>query len=92
VGEGRLQILAEGSIRKFVDCVDQVTFSGGYAWETGQAVLYITERAVFSLGKEGLTLCEAAPGVDLERDIFAHMDFRPRLAVNFHWMDQRIFS
>ncbi len=57
--------------------VEQVTFSGAYAAEQGQPVYYVTERCVFRLGREGLELIEVAPGIDIERDILAHMAFRP---------------
>jgi propionate CoA-transferase len=42
-------------------------------------VLYVTERCVFRLHEAGLELVEVAPGVDVERDILARMDFRPLL-------------
>jgi propionate CoA-transferase len=72
-----LRIAKEGRARKFVQRVEQVTFSGRHARERGRPVLYVTERCVFRLAPEGLELAEVAPGVDLERDILAHMDFRP---------------
>ena len=74
---GELRILREGRARKFIERVEQVTFSGGYAGETGQPVLYVTERCVLRRTAEGVELAEVAPGVDIERDILAHMDFRP---------------
>ena len=77
VADGRLTIVQEGKNRKFLDHVEQVTFSGHYASAIGQRVLYVTERAVFQLTPDGLELLEVAPGIDLERDILAHMDFRP---------------
>ena len=74
---GSLKILRDGDIRKFVSKVEHVTFSGDVAGKTGRPVLYVTERRVFRLSKEGLELMEIAPGVDLQRDILAKMDFRP---------------
>lgn len=73
---GRLKILKEGRVRKFVQDVEQVTFSGTYAAKRSQPVIYVTERCVFQLTREGLELIEVAPGIDIERDILAHMDFK----------------
>ncbi len=91
VDDGKLSIDKEGRAKKFINTVEQITFSGEYAAETEQPVLYITERAVFELGKEGLVLTEIAPGVDLEKDIFANMDFKPIISENLKLMDERIF-
>lgn len=76
-GDGQLRIVREGRSRKFLEHVEQVTFSGHYAAGIGQPVLYVTERAVFQLTRDGLELLEVAPGVDVERDVLAHMDFKP---------------
>ena len=77
IEDGNLRIVREGRNRKLVKKVEQITFNGAYAAETGQPVLYVTERCVFRRGPEGLELTEVAPGIDIERDILAHMDFRP---------------
>ena len=90
VEDGQLRILQEGRARKFVKQVGQVTFSGTYARETNQPVLYVTERCVFRLSERGLTLTEVAPGIDIERDILAHMDFKP-VVEQPREMDPRIF-
>ena len=91
VKDGKLQILQEGKIKKFIRDVEQVTFGAAYAKETGQKVLYVTERAVFELIDGELTLTEIAPGVELEKDILAHMEFRVAIAEDLKEMDARIF-
>lgn len=91
VEDGQLQILQEGRVRKFVDHVDQVTFSGQRALREGQPVLYVTERCVFKADPEGLRLLEISPGIDLERDILQHMDFEPVVGTVVE-MDQRLFA
>ena len=90
VKDGKLRIVKEGRNRKFVRKVEQITFNGAYACETGQPVLYVTERCVFRRGPEGMELAEIAPGIDVERDILAHMDFKP-IVRHVGTMDARIF-
>ncbi|MFZ7103398.1 MAG: acyl CoA:acetate/3-ketoacid CoA transferase [Peptococcaceae bacterium] len=92
IEDGKLNILNEGKVKKFINGVEQVTFSGQYANEVRQPVLYITERAVFELREEGLCLIEVAPGIDVQRDILAHMDFRPVISPELKTMDLRIFK
>lgn len=92
VENDELRIVQEGRVRKFVDAVEQVTFSGRYAASRQQPVLYVTERCVFELSPHGLTLTEIAPGIDLERDILAHMDFKPAISPTLKTMDARIFN
>lgn len=91
VADGRLYIDVEGKNKKFLKQVEQITFSGEYAASVGQKVMFITERAVFVLRKEGMLLTEIAPGVDLEKDILARMEFRPLIAEDLKVMDARIF-
>jgi propionate CoA-transferase len=88
---GHLEILKEGKSRKFIAAVEHRTFSGRYAMKRGQRVLYVTERCVFRLTAEGIELIEVAPGVDIGRDILAHMDFRP-IVRDPQLMDERIFT
>ena len=90
VADGKLNILNEGKVKKLIDEVEQVTFSGEYSKASGQQVLYITERAVFRLTEQGVELTEIAPGVDLEQDILAQMDFVPVMK-DVKQMDERIF-
>lgn len=89
--EGGLHIEAEGRARKFVKAVEQLTFSASYARLRGKSVLYVTERAVFRLIDSGLELIEIAPGIDLDRDVLAKMDFRPAIADPLKIMAAELF-
>lgn len=90
VADGGLRIVREGRVRKFVERLEQITFSGPYAARQGRKVLYVTERCVMRLTPEGLEITEIAPGIDLERDILAHMAFRPIVRAP-RPMDPRLF-
>lgn len=79
VEDGRLRIVREGKVSKFVEQVGQVTFSGTLAARQGREILYVTERCVFRLTNAGLTLTEVAPGVDVKRDILRRLPFRPHM-------------
>ncbi len=91
VGGGQLTVRQEGRSRKFAAAVEQVTFSARRALEVGQTVLYVTERCVFALDRNGLRLAEVAPGVDLQRDILDRMAFRPLVDAP-RPMDARLFE
>ena len=92
IRDGRLGIVAEGREKKFIDAVEQITFSGAYARKKGQRALYITERAVFELRADGLWLTEIAPGIDLEAQVLAQMGFKPLMEDGGpRLMDERIF-
>ncbi len=92
VQAGRL-IIADGAVTpKFLADVEQRTFSGVLAAAAGQPVMYVTERCVFQLTRDGLELVEIAPWVDLEKDILAHIGFEPIINGKLRLMDARIFA
>lgn len=91
VEDGRLVIRKEGKVPKFIEQVEQITFSGKTARSNGHTVLFITERCVFKLVPEGLMLIEVAPGVDVQRDILDHMGFRPIMPDKIATMDPALF-
>jgi len=91
IENGKLIVDNEGKFKKFIDQVEQITFSGEYAIQTGQEVLYITERAVFQLQTTGVVLTEIAPGVDLQKDVLDQLDFSPIISKDLKEMDKRIF-
>jgi propionate CoA-transferase len=76
-GDGTLTIDQPGAVRKFLDRVEQITFSGHQAVQQGQEVYYITERAVFQLRPDGVHLTEIAPGIDLQSEVLDQMGFAP---------------
>lgn len=90
IEDGAVHILREGSTRKFISAVEQITFSGDRASEMGQPVYYVTERCVLQRTPGGVELIEIAPGIDVEHDILGQMDFKP-LVRNLRTMDVRIF-
>ena len=90
IGDGKLTIVKEGTIKKFVKHVEQITFAGQYV-KPGQEVVYVTERCVFRIIDGKMTIVEIAPGIDLEKDILAHMDFTPAVAADLKLMDAGIF-
>ncbi|MCK8817653.1 acyl CoA:acetate/3-ketoacid CoA transferase [Natroniella sulfidigena] len=92
VKDNKLNIVSEGKITKFLEEVEQISFSGEYATEEGQEVIYITERAVFELADEKIILTEIAPGIDLEKDILGQMDFKPEIADDLKEMNLTIFK
>ncbi|UWR13381.1 acyl CoA:acetate/3-ketoacid CoA transferase [Sulfitobacter mediterraneus] len=91
ITDGALQIRSEGRVQKFVDAVEHTTFFGPRAGRLHQSVLFVTERCVFRLGPDGLSLVEVAPGIDIERDILTQMAFRP-IVEDLSEMDARIFA
>ncbi|NMJ43698.1 3-oxoacid CoA-transferase [Roseomonas sp. JC162] len=94
-GAGRVVFggtLTAGEAKKAVQQVEQISFSGPYARERGQEVLYVTERAVFRLGESGPELVEIAPGLDVERDVIGAMAFRPVVSPALKQMDTALFA
>ena len=93
IAEGKIHILSEGTSRKFVRAVGHRTFSGERARANGQRVLYVTERCVFRLAPAGgLELIEIAPGIDLDRQILALMDFTPAISPALRLMERGLFE
>lgn len=91
VVDARIAVTDGVAAPKFLDRVEQRTFSGPYAAAAGQPVLYVTERCVFRLTPDGLELTEIAPGIDLEKDVLAHVGFTPIIDGEPTLMDDRLF-
>lgn len=92
LSEEGLTISAPGKFSKMVDAVEHVTFSGQRARETGQDVMYITERCVMRLEATGLVATEIMPGIDPQRDIVAVSEGRVQIAENAKAMPSSLLS
>ena len=91
VADGKLTIVEEGTAEKFVDSVQQITFSGKNVG-ANQTILYVTERCVLQIVDGEMTVVEIAPGIDLEKDVLAHMGFTPKVADDLKLMDPALFQ
>jgi len=91
IENGALVIDKEGHTAKFVNRVDQVSFSGVRAKRQGQAATYITERCVIELRGDGLTVTEIAPGIDLDKDVIGQSGASLKVADDVRPMDARLF-
>ncbi len=91
VAGGEVKVVTEGKARKFLRDVEQITFSGTYAAQRGQRVLYVTERAVLQLVDGVMTVIEVAPGIDLQRDVLDRMDFTPAVSPTLSPMPAGLF-
>jgi propionate CoA-transferase len=89
--DGKLIIVKEGSKKKFIDHVEQITFSGEYAAKNNKPIMFVTERAVFRLLNGEVTLTEIAPGIDVEKDILPHMEFKPAIAPDLKTISSEIY-
>jgi acyl CoA:acetate/3-ketoacid CoA transferase len=91
VADGRLVIEKEGKLKKLVNAVEHVTFSGRRAVEQRQDITYVTERCVMKLTPRGIVLTEIAPGVDLQTAILDQSEFPLILSENLKVMDAALF-
>jgi acyl CoA:acetate/3-ketoacid CoA transferase len=91
VGNGKLVIEKDGKLKKLVNTVEHVTFSGPRAIKQGQDITYVTERCVMRLTPQGVVLTEIAPGVDLQAHILDQSEFPLIVAPDLKVMDDRLF-
>lgn len=92
ITDGRLRILHEGAVTKFVPRVTEITYNASLGARRAQEVLYITERAVFAFVDGAVTLTEVAEGLDPQADVIAHMGFEPAIASPLRLIDPAVYS
>ena len=87
-----LRVLQEGRYAKFVERTEHITFNAKDAHARGQEVVYVTDRAVFRLDRDGaLQLVEIAPGIDLDADVLSKVQFPVRVSDQLKLMDVELF-
>lgn len=90
--DGKMRIIKEGKMRKFVKKTDHITYGVTEGVKRGQSAHVITERAVFEVVPEGLVLTEVAPGIDVRSDVLDQMEFAPwKVADDLKLMDAKFF-
>ena len=88
----KLVIEKEGKLKKLVEAVEHVTFSGPRGVAQGQDITYVTERCVLKLTPEGIVLTEIAPGVDLQQHILDQSEFALIVSPDLKVMDAALFT
>ncbi|MED4601776.1 CoA-transferase [Paenibacillus validus] len=91
IQDGKMTIVKEGRHKKLIRQVEHLTFNAEAAREKGQEPVYITERAVFRLGDNGLVLTEYAPGIDVEKEILPYIDFKVDIDPDVKPMSPHLF-
>lgn len=84
-------VLGDKGRRKVVDRIQQVSFNGRQAFENGQTVRYVMEKAVFGLGRDGLVVEEVAPGLDLRRDLLDQIGASVQVSPDLKTMPAALF-
>jgi acyl CoA:acetate/3-ketoacid CoA transferase len=92
INDGKLIVEKEGKLKKLVNEVEHVTFSGRRAIEQGQDITYVTERCVMKLTRQGVVLTEIAPGIDLQTQILDQSEFELIVADDLKVMDASLFA
>ncbi|WLS04812.1 acyl CoA:acetate/3-ketoacid CoA transferase [Shinella oryzae] len=92
ISAGGIKVRKAGQVRKLVNSVEQITYSGREALKRGHSAVFVTERAVFELVEDGLVLTEVAPGIDIQNDVLDQMDFKPLIPKPPAWMDSSLFE
>ncbi|WP_347254017.1 acyl CoA:acetate/3-ketoacid CoA transferase [Leminorella grimontii] len=90
--DGKVNIVQEGTVKKLVKDINQISYNGEIARAKGQKMHLVTERAVFELTERGPMLIEIAPGIDLEKDVLQQMEFKPLIAEPLALMDPALFK
>jgi acyl CoA:acetate/3-ketoacid CoA transferase len=91
LADGGIRIEREGKVKKLVNEVEHVSFSGRRAVAQGQDITYVTERCVMKLTAEGLEVVEVAPGIDVQRDILGQSDISLKLASDLRRTPERLY-
>jgi propionate CoA-transferase len=90
--DGKLRIEKEGKVKKLVNEVEQISFSGKRGVTQGQDVTYVTERCVMKLTPKGVMVTEIAPGVELQSNILDQSEFTLMVSPQLKLMHADLFK
>ena len=91
ITKGSLKILNEGSNRKFIKKVNQITYSSKLGIKRGQIILFNTDRGVFQFINNKVTLIEIAHGVRLKEDIIDQINFSIKISEKLKKIPKKIY-
>ena len=75
-------LLTKNNEKKFINEIEEITFSSKNAILNNQEVLYITNICSFKLTKDGLELIEIDKNIDIEKDILNNIGFKIKISNN----------
>jgi propionate CoA-transferase len=88
----KLKILREGRTKKFVQTIDQISYSATHGARNKQEVKFITERGVIELHEGQLILTEVAPGINILEDVVNQSSAYISISDKVKIMDKSIFQ
>ena len=89
--KGNLKINKEGKNKKFVNKVNQITYSSKDGIKRGQSILFNTDRGLFKIINGKITLIEVARGVRIKEDIIDQIPFKIKISKNLKKISKNIY-
>tara|TARA_Y100000590_G_C15253730_1_gene838466 strand:- start:7 stop:705 length:699 start_codon:yes stop_codon:yes gene_type:complete len=91
IKKGKINILNEGKKLKFVKKVNQITFNSKQAIKNGQIIVFNTDRGVFKIINNKITLIEVAPGIRIKQDIIDKISFPIKVSKKLKRIASKIY-
>ena len=91
IKKGKIRILNEGKNSKFVNKVNQITFNSKQGIKNGQNIIFNTDRGVFKMINNKITLTEIAPGIRIKEDIIDKISFPIKISQKLKKISNKIY-